>query len=132
MPQNSPFLTGTHPLAADEDVAHEILAEAQIDAAHTLGRLSGLVAHLPADAAALFAHYLVREVLIEALVQAGFSDAPLRFPLWFAGLDRGPQDNPLTAESAAMIVAAILQTLASAAWEPLAQAARYAAGLKAI
>ena len=127
MPQNSPFLTGTHPLAADEDVAHEILAEAQIDAAHTLGRLSGLVAHLPADAAALFAHYLVREVLIEALVQAGFSDAPLRFPHWFAGLDRGPQDNPLTAASAAMIVAAILQTLASAAWEPLAQAARYAA-----
>jgi hypothetical protein len=58
------------------------------------------------------------------LAQTGFADAEHRFNAWFAGLDRGPQETPLTACSAYAVVRALLGELSHHPWEPLADAAQ--------
>jgi len=113
-----------HPLAADADVPSEELALAQAECAFALGRLDGLLAGLTEGEKALFCMSLVRAVLLSALVQAGFADAEQRFNTWFAGLDRGPQETPLTACSAHAVVRALLGELSHHPWEPLASAAQ--------
>jgi len=113
-----------HPLAADADVSPEELAVAQAACALALGRLDGLLAGLTDIEKRLFCVGLLREVLLAALAQAGFTDATLRFHAWFAGLDRGPQETPITGCSAYAVVRALLGELSHHPWEPLAQAAQ--------
>lgn len=113
-----------HPLAADADVSPEELALAQVECAFALGRLDGLLAGLTDIEKRLFCVGLLREVLLSALAQAGFADAEHRFNAWFAGLDRGPQENPLTCCAAYAVVRALLGELSHHPWEPLAQAAQ--------
>lgn len=113
-----------HPLAADADAPIEEVALAQAECALTLGRFDGLLAGLTDPEQQLFCAGLLREVLLSALTQAGFTDAPLRFDAWFAGIDRGPQEPPLTACSAIAVVRALLAELSHHRWEPLAAAAQ--------
>ncbi len=113
-----------HPLAADADVSPEELAVAQAAGALAFGRLDGLLAGLTDIEKRLFCVGLLREVLLAALAQAGFTDATLRFHAWFAGLDRGPQETPLTCCSAYAVVRALLGELSHHPWEPLADAAQ--------
>ena len=113
-----------HPLAADADVPSEELALAQAACALTLGRLDGLLVGLTEGEEALFCMALVREVLLSAMVQGGFADAELRFNAWFAGLDRAPQETPLTPCSAHALVRALLAELGHHPWEPLARTAQ--------
>ena len=100
-----------HPLAADADVSPEELAMAQAACTLALGRLDGLLVGLTDAEKRLFCVALLREVLLSALVQAGFADAEQRFDAWFAGLDRAPQETPLTACSAYALVRALLALL---------------------
>lgn len=113
-----------HPLAADTDVSPEELSLAQGECALVLGRLDGLLAGLTDTEKRLFCVGLLRDVLLSALTQAGFADAEHRFNAWFAGLDRGPQETPLTACSAYAVVRALLGELSHHPWEPLADAAQ--------
>ena len=113
-----------HPLAADTDAPPEELALAQGECALALGRLDGLLAGLTDTEKRLFCVGLLREVLLSALAQAGFADAEHQFNAWFAGLDRGPQETPLTACSAYAVVRALLGELSHHPWEPLADAAQ--------
>lgn len=113
-----------HPLAADTDAPPEELALAQGECALALGRLDGLLTGLTDTEKRLFCVGLLREVLLSALAQAGFADAEHRFNAWFAGLDRGPQETPLTACSAYAVVRALLGELSHHPWEPLADAAQ--------
>ena len=113
-----------HPLAADTDAPPEELALAQGECALALGRLDGLLAGLTDTEKRLFCVGLLREVLLSALAQAGFADAEHQFNAWFAGLDRGPQETPLTACSAYAVVRALLGGLSHHPWEPLADAAQ--------
>ncbi|API61506.1 hypothetical protein BSL82_18900 (plasmid) [Tardibacter chloracetimidivorans] len=113
-----------HPLAADTDASPEELALAQGECALALGRLDGLLASLTDTEKRLFCVGLLRAVLLSALAQAGFADAEHRFNAWFAGLDRGPQETPLTACSAYAVVRALLGELSHHPWEPLADAAQ--------
>ncbi|WP_253344409.1 hypothetical protein [Sphingobium sp. OAS761] len=112
-----------HPLAADADVPLEELALAQAECALALGRLDGLLAGLTPPEKQLFGMSLVREVLFAALGQSGFADAALLFDAWFAGLDRAPQETPLTPCSAYAVVRALLGELVHHSWAPLAEAA---------
>ncbi|WP_460989865.1 hypothetical protein [Sphingobium sp. TomTYG45] len=113
-----------HPLAADADAPPVELALAQGECALALGRLDGLLAGLTDTEKRLFCVGLLRGVLLSALAQAGFADAEHRFNAWFAGLDRGPQETPLTACSAYAVVRALLGELSHHPWEPLADAAQ--------
>ena len=113
-----------HHLAADTDIPPEELSLAQGECALALGRLDGLLAGLTDTEKRLFCVGLLREVLLSALAQAGFADAEHRFNAWFAGLDRGPQETPLTACSAYAVVRALLGELSHHPWEPLADAAQ--------
>ena len=113
-----------HPLAADADVSPEELAVAQAACTLALGRLDGLLVGLTDAEKRLFCVALLREVLLSALVQAGFADAEHRFDAWFAGLDRAPQETPLTACSATALVRALLAELGHHPWEPLARTAQ--------
>jgi hypothetical protein len=113
-----------HPLADDADVPPEELALAQSECALALGRLDGLLAGLTQPEKQLFCVSLVREALLSALAQAGFTDAALRFNAWFAGLDRPPQETPLTPCSAHALVRALLGELSHHPWAPLAEAAQ--------
>jgi hypothetical protein len=113
-----------HHLAADTDIPPEELSLAQGECALALGRLDGLLAGLTDTEKRLFCVGLLREVLLSALAQAGFADAEHRFNAWFAGLDRGPQETPLTACSAYSVVRALLGELSHHPWEPLADAAQ--------
>ncbi len=113
-----------HPLADDSDETAEEVGLAQAECALALGRLDGLLAGLTPPEKQLFCVSLVRETLLSALAQAGFTDAALRFNAWFAGLDRPPQETPLTACSAHAMVRALLSELSHHPWEPLAQAAQ--------
>ena len=113
-----------HPLAADTDVPPEELSLAQGECALALGRLDGLLAGLTDTEKRLFCVGLLRDVLLSALTQAGFADAEHRFNAWFAGLDRGPQETPLTACSAYAVVRTLLGELSHHPWEPLADAAQ--------
>ncbi|NIJ15384.1 hypothetical protein [Sphingobium vermicomposti] len=117
-------MEAVHPLAADADVSPEELAFAQAECALALGRLDGLLAGLTRPEKQLFGLSLVREALLSALAQAGFADAALRFNAWFAGLDRPPQETPLTACSAYALVRALLAELGHHPWEPLARTAQ--------
>ena len=116
-----------HPLVDDADVPPEELALAQAECALALGRLDGLLAGLTPPEKPLFGMSLVRAVLLSALAQAGFADAELRFDAWFAGLNRGPQENALTACSAHAVVRALLGELVHHSWAPLAEAAQIVA-----
>lgn len=113
-----------HPLAADTDAPPEELSLAQGECALALGRLDGLLTGLPDPEKRLFCVGLLREVLLSALAQAGFADAEHRFNAWFAGLDRGPQETPLTACSAYAVVRALLGELSHHSWEPLTDTAQ--------
>lgn len=113
-----------HPLAADADLPPEAVAIAQAECALALGRLDGLLAGLTDAEERLFCAGLLRAVLLAALAQAGFADAELYFNAWFAGLDRSPQETPLTACSAHAVVRALLGELGHHPWEPLAAAAQ--------
>jgi hypothetical protein len=113
-----------HPLAADADAPIEEVALAQAECALALGRFDGLLTGLPPAETALFGMSLLRAVLLAALAQAGFADAEWRFDAWFAGLDRGPQETPLTGCSAYAVVRALLGELGHHPWPPLADAAR--------
>ena len=113
-----------HHLAADTDIPPEELSLAQGECALALGRLDGLLAGLTDTEKRLFCVGLLREVLLSALAQAGFADAEHQFNAWFAGLDRGPQETPLTACSAYAVVRALLGELSHHPWEPLADAAQ--------
>jgi len=113
-----------HLLADDADVPPEEVALAQAECALALGRLDGLLAGLTQSEKQLFCVSLVREALLSALAQAGFIDAALRFNAWFAGLDRPPQETPLTPCSAHAMVRALLGELSHHPWEPLAEAAQ--------
>jgi len=113
-----------HPLAGDSDALPEDLALAQGECAFALGRLDGLLAGLSPDENALFCMRLLRATLLSALSQAGFADAELRFNAWFAGLDRAPQQTPLTLCSAHAVVRALLGELGRHPWQPLAEAAQ--------
>ena len=113
-----------HPLAADADVPCEELGLAQAECAFALGRLDGILAGLTDIEKRLFCVGLLREVLLSALAQAGFTDAELRFNAWFSGLDRGPQETPLTPCSAHAMVHALLAELGHHPWTPLAEAAQ--------
>lgn len=113
-----------HPLAADADVSPEELAVAQAACALALGRLDGLLVGLTDAEKRLFCGGLLREVLLSAMVQGGFADAELRFNAWFAGLDRAPQETPLTPCSAHALVRALLAELSHHPWEPLARTAQ--------
>ena len=112
-----------HPLAADADVSPEELAVAQAACTLALGRLDGLLAGLTDTEKRLFCVALLREVLLSAMVQGGFADAEHQFNAWFAGLDRSPQETPVTACSAYAVVRALLGELSHHPWEPLADAA---------
>lgn len=116
-----------HPLAADADVSPEELAAAQAACALALGRLDGVLTGLTDPEKQLFCVGLLRDVLLSALTQAGFADAGHQFNAWFAGLDRGPQETPLTACSAYAVVHALLGELSHHPWEPLADAAQMSA-----
>lgn len=113
-----------HPLAADADISSEELAHAQAECALALGRLDGLLAGLLESEERLFCAGLLRTVLLSALAQAGFADAELCFNAWFAGLDRAPQETPLTPCSAHAVVRALLCELSHHPWQPLAEAAQ--------
>jgi hypothetical protein len=113
-----------HPLAADTDVPPEELSLALGECALALGRLDGLLAVLTDTEKRLFCVGLLRDVLLSALTQAGFADAEHPFNARFAGLDRGPQETPLTACSAYAVVRALLGELSHHPWEPLADAAQ--------
>src|SRR3546814_5503260 len=113
-----------HPRAADTDVPPEAPALGQGECALALGRLDGLLASLTDIEKRLFCVGLLREVLLSSLAQAGFADAEHRFNAWFAGLDRGPQETPLTGCSAYAVVRALLGELSRHPWEPLADAAQ--------
>ncbi|EIZ77160.1 hypothetical protein WSK_4299 [Novosphingobium sp. Rr 2-17] len=113
-----------HPLAADADISPEDLALTQAECALALGRLDGLLVGLSASEERLFCAGLLRAVLLSALAQAGFADAELRFNAWFAGIDRAPQETPLTPCSAYAVVRALLGEFGLHPWEPLAEAAR--------
>ena len=113
-----------HPLAAETDASPEELALAQTECALALGRLDGLLVGLTDTEKRLFGVGLLREVLLSALSQTGFPDAEHRFNEWFAGLDRGPQETPLTGCSAYAVVRALLSELSHHPWEPLANAAQ--------
>ena len=112
-----------HPLAADTDASPEELALAQGECAFALGRLDGLLTGLSPAENALFCTGLLRAVLLSALSQAGFADAELRFDSWFAGLDRAPQQTPLSPCSAHTVVCSLLTELGHHPWVPLAEAA---------
>jgi hypothetical protein len=112
------------PLASDTDAPGQELAQAQAECALALGRLDGLLAGLSADEKSLFCMMLLREALLSALSQAGFLDAHLRFDSWFSGLDRGPEETPLTSCSAHAIVRALLGDLGRHPWQPMAEAAQ--------
>jgi len=68
-----------HPLADDADIPPEELALAQAECAPALGRFDGLLVGLTGIEKPLFGVSLVREALLAAVAQAGFTDAPLRF-----------------------------------------------------
>ena len=112
-----------HPLASDADVDPGEVAEAQARCALALGRLDGLLAGLSDPEKAQFCWTLLRQVLLGALIQAGFTDAELCFDPWFAGTTRAPQESPLTPCPAHTIVRALLAELARHPWQPLAEAA---------
>jgi len=113
-----------HPLAADADISPEELALTQAECALALGRLDGLLAGLTETEERLFCVGLLRTMLLSALAQSGFADAELRFNAWFAGLDRAPQETPLTPCSAHAVVRALLDQLGLHPWAPLAEAAQ--------
>jgi len=113
-----------HPLADDADAPPEEVALVQGECALALGRLDGLLAGLTDPEKRLFGVSLLRETLLSALAQIGFADAALRFAAWFAGLDRPPQETPLTPCSAHAVVRALLGELSHHPWEPLAEAAQ--------
>jgi|TARA_R110000782_G_scaffold259575_1_gene350166 hypothetical protein len=113
-----------HPLAADADVPSEDVALVQAECALALGRLDGLLVGLTETEKALLSTGLLRAILLSALAQAGFTDAEVRFNAWFAGLDRGPQETPLTCCSADAVVRALVGELGHHPWAPLADAAR--------
>jgi hypothetical protein len=113
-----------HPLPSDADASEQELAQAQAECAFALGRLDGLLVGLSADEKSLFCMMLLRETILSALVQAGFLDAQLRFDSWFSGLDRGPEETPLTSCSAHAIVGALLGDFGRHPWQPLAEAAQ--------
>lgn len=113
-----------HPLASDADADPSEVAEAQAACAFALGRLDGLLAGLTDIEKRLFCVGLLREMLFSALAQAGFADAELRFNTWFGGIDRAPQETPLTCCSAYAVVRALLGELGHHPWEPLADAAQ--------
>ncbi|VWX49281.1 conserved hypothetical protein [Novosphingobium sp. 9U] len=95
----------------------------EAECAWALGRLDGLVASLSAPQAALFAMALLRHVLIEALLQAGFAGTQRGFNEWFSGLEREPQPIGSAPCSAPAIVRTLLRELAHHPWQPLASAA---------
>jgi len=113
-----------HPLADDADAPPEEVALVQGECALALGRLDGLLAGLTDPEKRLFGVSLLRETLLSALAQKVVADAALRFAAWFAGLDRPPQETPLTPCSAHAVVRALLGELSHHPWEPLAEAAQ--------
>jgi len=113
-----------HPLAGDRDLAPEDLACAEAECALALGRLDGLLAGLTIPEKALFCAGLLRALLLSSLAQAGFADAEIRFDNWFTGLDRAPQQTPLSPCSAQAVVRALLAELGHHPWLPLAEAAQ--------
>ena len=110
--------------ALDDDASGEEAALAEASCALVLGRLEGLVAGLSGNEKTLFCMCLLRRTLIAALLQSGFTDAKMRFDHWFTGLQRAPQETPLTPCPAHAIVRALLAELGHHRWEPLSAAAR--------
>lgn len=110
--------------AYDDDASAEDAALAEATCALALGRLDGLVAGLSGEEKTLFCMHLLNRTLIAALLQSGFTDAQMLFDQWFAGLERAPQETPLTPCPAHAIVRALLAELGHHPWEPLSEAAR--------
>lgn len=113
-----------HPLQSDEDAPVEALMLARSRAALSWGRLQGLLAHLDAGVARIFAASTIRSQLIDALLQAGHADAASRFDHWFCGLQSEPAPTPHVFAPARAIVDAILAELSLAHWEPIASTAQ--------
>lgn len=93
-----------HPLASDNDLPGEDVAASEARCSLALGRLDGMLIGLTPNEKCLLSWALLRSTLLGALIQAGFSDADLRFNDWFAGIDRGPQESEHTACSASALV----------------------------
>ena len=105
--------------ADDEDADFRDVAATRAHAALTWGHFQGQLAYLDNRVAELFAVGVARTMCDEALRQAGYPDAPLKMPEWFAG-------QPLNVETAHVaapaneIVTSVLRTLRTSSWSPMA------------
>lgn len=118
------LLTSQHPLRADADAPAKALMLARSRASFAWGRLQGLAAHPdPQGAELFFAANLIRQMLTEALLQAGYTDAKPAFDRWFCGI--GVHDEPTTniVIPASEIADAMLAELSHSPWACLAHSA---------
>ena len=105
---------------ADEDDADfRDPTAARAHAALAWGHLQGQLGYLDNRVAELFAVGVARSMCDEALRQAGYPDAPLKLPKWFAGQALSVETAHVAA-AARDIVVAVLQTLRMSSWPPMA------------
>ena len=114
MPRNS-----IHHFADEEDADFRDVAAARAHAALAWGHFQGQLIYLDNRIAELFGVGVTRTLCDEALRQAGYSDAPLNLSSWFAGQALSVETAHVAAP-AREIVTAVLQTLRSSSWAPMA------------
>lgn len=108
--------------ADEEDADFRDLTAARAHAALAWGHFQGQLAYLDNRVAQLFAVGVARAMCDEALCQAGYPDASLKLPQWFAG-------QPLNVETAHVaapakdLVTAVLHALRGSSWGPMAAVA---------
>lgn len=99
---------------------------AEAEAALALGRLDGMLRHLPAAAGRILAIRLLCGTLAGALRQEGHAFTAARFSAWFAGLTSltDPADRPATPlRPPRPIAIAVLTALGLSSWPALATVA---------
>lgn len=114
------LLSNTFPEGYDAGFSE--VAALRADAALAWGHLQGQLAYCEKRIAELFAVGAARAMCDEALRQAGFPDAPLKLPRWFAGQALNVETAHVAAP-ARDIVVSVLQTLRASSWAPMAAVA---------
>lgn len=108
--------------ADEEDCDFRDLAASRAHAALAWGHFQGQLTYLDNRVAELFAVGVARAMCDETLRQAGYPDAPLKLPVWFAGQALNVETAHVAAP-ARSLVTSVLQTLRASSWAPMAAVA---------
>lgn len=108
--------------ADEENADFRDLATTRAHAALAWGHFQGQLTSLDNRVAELFAVGVARAMCDKALRQAGYPDAPLKLPEWFAGKALNVETAHVAAP-ARDIVTSVLQTLRASSWGPMAAVA---------